>query len=1268
MKNINLKPRGLFQTTRLNLVFIAMLFLGTTTFGWGQTSPTMDYVSHTDATCTNATGSVSYNNISVTNWRVEETTSNGFSAVSGTGTSVTLDGLIFGVAYRFKLIDTDSNEESEETSSITIAAATNCDLSNFTFAVTSTDETCTNNATVTVDIEDLIVGATVDISLKKTGEAASNITFNAIESTDLSYTFSGKSAGDYEVSVTQTYAENTEGVKTENHTIESSTAFLDIDIVEDERVDDCKHNLTVVMADDSPTPNLYRIVEKDDESVVLADWQTSNVFENIDGFTIGTTYSVQAKDDCGQTTIDHNFTQQAIPNFGYASYQELADCDNINIKVYFSDSQDIAYPITITAVQTEVGNPSNTVTVTSTITERTDGQGVVGYVVLPFTGDFTDTSVTTTLSAVDGCGIEASNSYTLNNNLSQSYGVLVRGANCGGEYAQFDRAFRGFYGDYTIEFTEYPSGFLPSDYNSTYFHGTSMVSDARNVTDVVESGDYLTMGSEENALPSGNYEIVVTDECGNAYTKTFTIDPVDLSGFNFPEGDMVQQVGCEEGYGSFYMGLRNGSGWVAAVLNNIELYREGETTAFSSVTLTDEQKSDLATNQYQDHSTYQLNEHIRVLNWMDDSFALRLYFGDLEAGNYTAKVEMETTCGDTLATQEVDFTIIGLSTLQKEVQLEPGCSNFNIDFTYIGNAVLPKFFLQKWNESAGKWANPTAMNVLYTENEQITNGNAILCVDASSSVDGGLDATTPTNQTINGSFVTNNIEDKDGKYRVMVQYNLYAWGAEGTRCMDLIGEFEYYDETPQAQGVYSTACNASGTETSIVLDMIGAEPLTYEIIQKDGVELAADEIIDNGENPIFTGLDPATYVVRVTDACSGYLDVTASTESLQEPILRKTGFCEGQNSTIYVDGFTYMNFAWYKDGSELSSLSLDNVTASNGTLTFTPYAADTHNGVYELKITKTVDGVEQNIFCDGRNLTITINDDSYKPDAGTDAVLTLCDANGSVTEDDLFDALEGTPETGGTWSPTPAGIGTYTYTISENTFCGWAESSATVTVLLDSDCDGFADIDDLDDDNDGILDVDENNGGTDDIDTDGDGIPNRLDLDSDNDGCLDALEGDSTTITSSDLVDASGDLSVGEGSGANNQNLCNDSSCEDNNGVPTIATSSGQGIGESQNSSLNSACICEKDGSDGIPRVTKVGISTLDRNVESWLNDDNQNQLGAYLTIESTTKGFVITRNEDPQNNITDAQEGMMVWDTTDKCLKLYDGSVWKCITKGCNQ
>jgi len=173
-------------------------------------------------------------------------------------------------------------------------------------------------------------------------------------------------------------------------------------------------------------------------------------------------------------------------------------------------------------------------------------------------------------------------------------------------------------------------------------------------------------------------------------------------------------------------------------------------------------------------------------------------------------------------------------------------------------------------------------------------------------------------------------------------------------------------------------------------------------------------------------------------------------------------------------------------------------------------------------------------------------------------------------------------------------------------------------------------------------------------DTDGDGIPNSLDLDSDNDGCLDALEG-GANITSSQLVNAGGTLTVGSGSTAANQNLCASSTCVDANGVPTIV-SGGQSIGESQNAVIKSGCFCYKPAqTTGTTLETNHGITALGR-----AGADNSNwpmvRKGAWTALEAKTKGFVINRIPTTAQVIAIANpvEGMMVYDEEADCLKIY--------------
>ena len=92
-------------------------------------------------------------------------------------------------------------------------------------------------------------------------------------------------------------------------------------------------------------------------------------------------------------------------------------------------------------------------------------------------------------------------------------------------------------------------------------------------------------------------------------------------------------------------------------------------------------------------------------------------------------------------------------------------------------------------------------------------------------------------------------------------------------------------------------------------------------------------------------------------------------------------------------------------------------------------------------------------------------------------------------------------------------------------------------------------------------------------------------------------------------------------------------------------------------------CICYVDpNTTGSATDSKVGITLLKR--AGAKNADNWPMLrkSAHLVLESNTKGFVITRIAKADlGNITAPQEGMMVYDTTDKCLKIYSDGIWSC-------
>ena len=106
--------------------------------------------------------------------------------------------------------------------------------------------------------------------------------------------------------------------------------------------------------------------------------------------------------------------------------------------------------------------------------------------------------------------------------------------------------------------------------------------------------------------------------------------------------------------------------------------------------------------------------------------------------------------------------------------------------------------------------------------------------------------------------------------------------------------------------------------------------------------------------------------------------------------------------------------------------------------------------------TYTVDG---DLPCPAASANVMV-DLAPLPDPGTDGTLLLCISSGAT---DLFTALGGTPEAGGTWTdannathsslfdPATDALGTFTYTVAGTTPCSSASATVTVDVLTNPD-------------------------------------------------------------------------------------------------------------------------------------------------------------------------------------------------------------------------
>lgn len=78
--------------------------------------------------------------------------------------------------------------------------------------------------------------------------------------------------------------------------------------------------------------------------------------------------------------------------------------------------------------------------------------------------------------------------------------------------------------------------------------------------------------------------------------------------------------------------------------------------------------------------------------------------------------------------------------------------------------------------------------------------------------------------------------------------------------------------------------------------------------------------------------------------------------------------------------------------------------------------------------------------------------------------------------------------------------------------------------------------------------------------------------------------------------------------------------------------------------------------------LAPIYMTSHAEDIEDWVEKIPNSQ----LTLDSKTNGFVITRIDAGDIAEKDLVEGMLIYDKSDHCLKLYDGNAWSCIERDC--
>jgi len=97
---------------------------------------------------------------------------------------------------------------------------------------------------------------------------------------------------------------------------------------------------------------------------------------------------------------------------------------------------------------------------------------------------------------------------------------------------------------------------------------------------------------------------------------------------------------------------------------------------------------------------------------------------------------------------------------------------------------------------------------------------------------------------------------------------------------------------------------------------------------------------------------------------------------------------------------------------------------------------------------------------------------------------------------------------------------------------------------------------------------------------------------------------------------------------------------------------------------LGNFCVKTPLKLETIGSSNPVAISTLNKQADNWPNAIPN----AFLVLDSKEKGFVLPRTNAELIPVASLTEGMVIYDTTSNCVKLYDGVKWVCIERDCNE
>lgn len=728
----------------------------------------------------------------------------------------------------------------------------------FNFNVIKTDETCVGNGTMTFNLSNINQNAEYTFIIYK--QPNLTIPYDTTSNTFIEFL----SAGEYVIEAIETL-NGVHTAITQSVTIVNLVIPLQYYVVE---YPTACNGVTIEIITIAGTPVSYEIFSGPNTYPI----QESNIFE---GLITNQTYQIRIYDDCGEGyvrthTIEENINSLLL----IGGNPELISCDTIRVTYSVYSSQEESD----VDINFSIGFSDGTIqTFLETITAP-QGYSEFYHDYPYYTGEV----ININLSYTNFC----------NENMIYSSEVILNpdvifqeGKNeCGNVY--FSLLFQDMLPPYTVNFISFDGeeDFDPLDYNQ--HHPTHY--------------DFsVVYGMQDNPLPLGTYTIEVSDSCGTSETFVFNSSigpedptlgygnngcgqftgyllikfetdrtviqaaitsgpdnlnlPLDVTSYinedgelriyDFPEGDYIVHIidSCGFEYdieisipeANFYSFLS--TSYIACE----DLHGTLRISSVNGGNITDAIIID-APNNFPYALPYDATPYINGTG--------AVFFDSFPMGDYL--IDVTDSCG---FNEIKNYNIKGdIYNVAPYIEVIKQCNIFDI-FLQMNPLIRPQltpnnqesYWLQYFDEDTGEWKHPFTGGV-YPAGTVPTDENAILLLNLAG----------------NASFLNTSLF---GDFRIVKVFTIITSDSP-YQTQTCIKENYYtfnYNQDLTILDAYKILCEDNNGNQSVVILAEGIPPLTYYITTKNGEPYN----IDNGENSIFTGLEPALYNFQVRDNC-----------------------------------------------------------------------------------------------------------------------------------------------------------------------------------------------------------------------------------------------------------------------------------------------------------------------------------------------------------------------------------------------------------------